>query len=150
MSDFEECSRWPLRSHEGPDLHYRIKYSTTTSMLFPDCESLSEVSQPPWKCQSSFFLLLLELQPSIGFSLFTDSFNPLITQSSPSSYPPYSSGPPQHPFCLFLGLPLDHHLPTDLQSKIFLGILCCSILIVCPSQAVLVQFINLTISVLLY
>ena len=43
---------------------------------------------------------------------------------------------------LCLGLPLDH-LPTGLHSTIFLGNLCCSVLIVCPSQGILLLFTNL-------
>ena len=90
---------------------------------------------------------MLALQPTMGFSLLGDflPFCPFLTQFSPPSY--------SHRLDilfnvhLFLGLYLIL-LPIGFHSNILLGILPPSIRVTCPSQAILLLFINLTMSAL--
>ena len=96
-----------------------------------------------------FLLLMPALQPTMGFFLafsailfhsvlsllsFPYPLIPIVWMSSTSS------------IHLFLGLPLIL-LPIGFHSDILLGILPPSIRITCPSQAILLLFINLSISV---
>ena len=96
-----------------------------------------------------FFLLLLSsaLQPTMGFSLLSDSppFRPFLTQLSPPSYSLRLDVFSISSTHLFLGLPLIL-LPVGFHSNILLGILFSSIRITCPNQAILLLFMNLTMS----
>ena len=92
-------------------------------------------------------LLMLALQPTVGFSLLGNflPFCPFLTHFFHPLIPIvwiYSSTSSIH---LFLGLPLILQ-PTGFHSNILLGILPPSIHIMHPSQAILLLFINLTIS----
>jgi len=94
-------------------------------------------------------LLLLALQPTIGFSVLGD-FLPVRPCSAFSTLLFPSSGYlPQRlqSIYLFLGLPLIL-LPIGFHSNIFLGIFPPSIRVTRPSQAILLLFINLTMSAL--
>ena len=96
----------------------------------------------------SILLLMLELQPSMGFSLHGDflPFRPfLVAQFSPPSY--------SHCLDIFLNVfnpsfPWStYDSPTHwLPFYILLDILPPSIRITCPSRAILMLFINLTVS----
>ena len=50
---------------------------------------------------------------------------------------------------LLLGVPLDL-LPSGLRSRIFLDILCCSIFVACPIQAILFIYLAISISYILF
>jgi len=90
---------------------------------------------------------MLALQPTVGFSLLGDflPFRPFLTQFSPPSY--------SHRLDIFLNVfnpsfpwsPLIL-LPIGFHSNILLGILPPSIRVTCPSQVILLLFINLTMS----
>jgi hypothetical protein len=92
-------------------------------------------------------LLLLSLQPTVGFSLLSNSppFLPFLTQLSPPSYSHYLYISSISSIHLFLGLPLILQ-PIGFHSNILLGVLFSSIRITWPSQAILLLFINLTMS----
>ena len=98
----------------------------------------------------NLLLLLLALQLTMGFSLLSDflPLRPFLTQFSPPSYSHhlyiFSS---TFSIYLFLGLPLIL-LPIGFHSNILLGIPPPSIRMTCPSQAILLLFINLTMSAL--
>ena len=89
---------------------------------------------------------MLPLQPTMGFSLLGDflPFRPFLAQFSPPSYS-HRLDISTSSIHLFLGRPLIL-LHIDFNSNILLGILPPSIRITCPSQAVLLLFINLTMS----
>jgi len=89
-------------------------------------------------------LLMLEIQPTMGFSLLGDflPFRPFLTQFSPLCY--------SHRLDIFLNIfnPAFPWSTSDspTHSNILLGILLPSIRITCPSQAILLLFVNLTMS----
>jgi len=85
----------------------------------------------------------------MGFSLLSDflPFRPFLTQFSPPSYLHRLDIFRKSSIHLFLGLPLIL-LPIGFHSNILLGILPPSSRITCPSQAILLLFINLTLSAL--
>ena len=92
-------------------------------------------------------LLLLALQPTVGFSLLGDflPFCSFLTLLSPPSYSHYlqiffNACNPSLPWSPFSFAPIVFHC------NILLGILLSSIRITWPSQAILLLFINLTIS----
>jgi len=90
-------------------------------------------------------LLMLALQPTMGFSLLGDflPFHPFLTQFSPPSYSHRLDVFLNIFYPFFLGLPLIL-LPIGFHSNIVLGILPPSIRITFPSQAILLLFITLT------
>ena len=92
-------------------------------------------------------LLMLALQPTMGFSLLGDflPFHPFLTQFSPPSYSHRLDVFLNIFYPFFLGLPLIL-LPIGFHSNIVLGILPPSIRITRPSQAIRLLFINLTMS----
>jgi len=103
-----------------------------------------------FKSDKECILLLLALQPTMGFSLLSDSlpFCSFFALRTPPSYSHYL-----HIFFdmythLFLGLPLIL-VTIGFHSNILLGVLSSSIRITWPSQAILLLSVNLTMRFLL-
>ena len=95
---------------------------------------------------SSYLLLPLALQPTVGFGLSNNvlPFFPICHQLSPSSHSKHLKISLYFLFPSFLGLPL-LLVPSSSWVKIFLGILSSSIFSRWPNQLILCPFIHFTI-----
>ena len=114
--------RWPVA---GPSGYWLLASNPSTKV-----------------CKTAILLLWLALQPTVGFSLLSDSlpFCSFFTLISPPSYSHYL-----HIFFDVCNPPLPLSIPIRFHSHILLGVLLSSIRITWPSQAILLLFINLNI-----